>query len=80
VLAQLLIDEPEAQVSFAKFVAKRRARVARVARTALGNGRIFHMPWPISVGRDLVIAAQGGQGHLQRLGWLYRYDPDDRAT
>jgi salicylate hydroxylase len=80
VLAQLLIDEPDAEMAFAKFEADRRARVARVARTALSNGRIFHMPWPLSIARDLVIAAQGGEGHLQRLDWLYSYDANDRTT
>ena len=80
VLAQRLIDEPDAEMAFAKFEADRRARVARVARTALSNGRIFHMPWPLSVARDLVIAAQGGAGHLSRLDWLYSYDANDGST
>lgn len=74
VLAPLLVNEPSAETAFAKFEAIRRARVTRVARTALSNGRIFHLEWPISTARDLVIAAQGGQGHLKRLAWLYGYD------
>ncbi|OYW98162.1 MAG: hypothetical protein B7Z15_22405, partial [Rhizobiales bacterium 32-66-8] len=74
VLAPLLIGEASAQAAFAKFENIRRARVARVARTALTNGRIFHLEWPLSLARNLVIAAQGSRGHIRRLAWLYGHD------
>ena len=73
-LAPLLIAEKHANTAFAKFEAARQRRVARVANTALSNGRIFHMRWPFSVARNLVIRAEGSQGHLRRLAWLYGYD------
>ena len=79
VLAPLLVGEPTAEVAFAKFEKIRRARVARVARTAISNGRIFHMEWPMSAARDAVIAAQGSQGHLKRLAWLYGHDAQPPA-
>lgn len=79
VLAPLLIAEPTAEAAFAKFERIRRARVARVARTSLGNGRIFHMEWPMSAARNFAITAQGSHGHLKRLAWLYGHDAQPPA-
>lgn len=75
VLAPLLMDQTSADTAFARYQSLRQPRVARVARTSLGNGRIFHLPWPLSIARNAVIAAQGSTGHLRRLAWLYGYDP-----
>jgi salicylate hydroxylase len=74
VLAPLLISEAGAETAFAKYELARRQRVTRVARTSRTNGTIFHMQWPLSIARNLVISAQGSQGHLKRLAWLYDYD------
>lgn len=74
VLAPLLIAEKSAESAFAKYEQLRRPRVERVARTSISNGRIFHMPWPFSIARDLVIGAQGSHAHLKRLGWIYGFD------
>lgn len=74
VLAPLLIAEQTAEDAFVRYEAIRRARVTRVAQTSASNGKIFHLPWPLSAGRNLVIKAQGSTGHLRRLDWLYRYD------
>ena len=74
VLAPLLIDEPSAEAAFAKFEQIRRPRVEQVAGVSQANGRIFHLRWPLSLGRNLVIAAQGRRGHLKRLAWLYGHD------
>ena len=74
VLAPLLVRAADAQSAFASFAAMRQTRVARVARTSETNGTIFHMAWPFSVARNMVIAMQGPRGHLRRLDWLYGYD------
>ncbi|UXN72534.1 FAD-dependent monooxygenase [Devosia sp. A8/3-2] len=74
VLAPLLINEPNAEAAFAKFEALRRPRVERVAKVSGSNGKIFHLPRPLSTARNLVIAAQGPRGHLKRLSWLYGHD------
>ena len=52
----------------------RRPRVDRVRKLSNSNGFAFHLEWPFSVARNLVIRAQGPRGHLRRLGWLYSYD------
>jgi len=75
ILAPLLMTEPEAESAFARYEALRRPRVEKVARLARSNGFAFHMEWPFTIARDLVIAAQGELGHLKRLDWLYSYDP-----
>ena len=75
VLAPLLMTEPTAEAAFARYEALRQARVARVPAPRAPMARIFHMPWPLSIARNLVIAAQGSTGHLRRLDWLYGYDP-----
>jgi salicylate hydroxylase len=74
VLAPLLVSQADPDSAFAQYEASRQPRVARVARTSLSNGTIFHMPWPLSVARNTVIALQGQRGHLRRLGWLYSYE------
>ena len=73
VLAPLLVGEASAQQAFALYQQARLARVTRVAETSASNGSIFHVPWPLSAARDLVIKAQGSSGHLRRLDWLYGY-------
>ena len=73
-LAPLLIAQPSAEVAFEQYTQARRLRVERVARTSMANGRIFHLPWPFSIARNMVIAAQGERGHLRRLAWLYGHD------
>ncbi|WP_316354950.1 FAD-dependent monooxygenase [Devosia sp.] len=73
-LAPLLIAEPTAEAAFEKYEQARQRRVELVARTSATNGRIFHMPWPLSIARNAVIALQGSRGHLRRLAWLYAHE------
>jgi salicylate hydroxylase len=79
ILAPLLMTEPSAELAFMRFTKMRQDRIARVARISASNGRIFHMEWPLTVARDLVIAARGGEGHLPRLDWLYGFDTAPEA-
>jgi salicylate hydroxylase len=73
-LAPLLIAETSAEAAFEKYELVRRTRIARVARTSASNGRIFHLPWPLSIARNAVIGLQGSRGHLRRLAWLYGHE------
>ena len=73
-LAPLLIAEPNAEAAFEKYELARQARVARVAQTSAANGRIFHLPWPLTIARNAVIGLQGSRGHLRRLAWLYGHE------
>lgn len=79
-LAPLLVAEPNATSAFEKYQAIRRPRTERVAKLSATNGRIFHMPWPLSIARDTVIALQGARGHLDRLAWVYGYEAPAPTT
>jgi salicylate hydroxylase len=74
VLAPLLMENASAEDAFRRFHDIRRRRVDRVRRVSETNGRIFHMQGPLSIARDIAIIAQGSQGHLRRLAWLYGHD------
>ncbi|ODT78864.1 MAG: hypothetical protein ABS76_22220 [Pelagibacterium sp. SCN 64-44] len=73
ILAPLLVETKSAEQAFARYAALRQARVRAVAALSARNGRIFHLPRPLSLARDAVMAAQGPRAHLRRLGWIYDY-------
>lgn len=75
-LAPLLVKTDSAESAFAHYTATRRPRVRKVAALSANNGRIFHLPWPLSIGRDMVMSRQGSRAHLARLGWIYGHDVD----
>lgn len=72
-LAPLLVETKSAAAAFHRYAELRQQRVRRVAALSTRNGSIFHLPWPLSLGRDAVMVAQGPQAHLNRLGWVYDY-------
>jgi salicylate hydroxylase len=74
ILAPLLMTELTGESAFNRFAAMRRPRVQRVQKLSIENGRAFHMDWPLSLARDLVIRTQGPTGHFRRLDWLYGFD------
>ena len=76
VMAPLLASAEQPESALARYASLRQPRVARVARVSRMNGTIFHLPRPLSAGRDLVIKMAGPRGQLQRLGWLYGYDAE----
>lgn len=73
VLAPLLINTQHAEDAFRQYAALRQDRVQRVAALSAQNGRIFHLPWPLSLARDTVMSMQGQRAHLDRLGWIYEH-------
>jgi len=73
-LAPLLMESHSADAAFREYERLRRPRIQRVARVSEANGRIFHMSWPLTMGRDVVMRLQGSRGHFRRLGWLYDFE------
>ncbi|WP_024510671.1 FAD-dependent monooxygenase [Bradyrhizobium sp. ARR65] len=76
VLAKTLSEGPSetsAQVAaaFKRYGRLRRARVARVQRLAIKQGRIYHLAGPIALARDLTIKAMGPERMLARQNWIY---------
>ncbi|KPF71659.1 hypothetical protein IP69_05720 [Bosea sp. AAP35] len=79
VLARLLAQALEADgaggvpSALAAYAAARAARVARVQDASRGNGRVFHLGWPLSLGRDIALARLGARGMRDRYDWLYEW-------
>ncbi|WP_114389245.1 FAD-dependent oxidoreductase [Notoacmeibacter marinus] len=57
-----------------QYEAERRPRIARARRRGAFNHFVWHAPFPISLGRDIVLRARNGQNLLSDLDWLYGYD------
>ncbi|MBF0680217.1 MAG: FAD-dependent monooxygenase [Devosia sp.] len=74
VLAPLLVESQGAEAALARFASLRQPRVAKISALSASNGRIFHMPWPLSLGRNMIMRLQGRRAHLRRLGWIYGHD------
>jgi 2-polyprenyl-6-methoxyphenol hydroxylase-like FAD-dependent oxidoreductase len=80
VLADCLAARPgdEAQ-AFTEFEAKRRRRTARVQAMSRLNGRIYHLPPPMSWARDAVLRLLPGEWLMSRYDWLYGWRADTPA-
>jgi salicylate hydroxylase len=76
VLAPLLVGTERPEAAFSQYAKLRKKRIKAVAALSAQNGRIFHMAWPFSWARNLVMAKQGSRAHLKRLGWIYSYDAE----
>ena len=74
ILAALLVGTESAETAFSQYASLRQPRTERVAALSAQNGRIFHLPWPMSMARNLVMQMQGPRAHLRRLDWVYDYD------
>lgn len=75
VLAPLLMTEPDAGSALARYAAMRQKRIEKVRKLSNRNGFAFHLEWPFTMARDIVVSLQGPLAHLERLDWLYMYDP-----
>jgi salicylate hydroxylase len=73
-LAPLLVGTDSAEAAFSRYAGLRQTRARRVAALSAQNGRIFHLPWPMSIARDMVMRLQGRRAHLKRLHWVYAHD------
>ncbi|UZF94219.1 FAD-dependent monooxygenase [Bosea sp. NBC_00550] len=72
-LAEKLGSEGAAGVpaAIASYAAARARRVARVQEESRGNGRSYHLGWPLSIARDFALKRLGPEGLRNRYGWLY---------
>ena len=76
-LAPLLVGTESAETALSRYADIRQPRARRVAALSAENGRIFHMAWPFSLARNIVMRLQGPRGHLKRLAWVYSHDVGD---
>jgi salicylate hydroxylase len=69
--AELTREGATLSAALAAFESGRRARVTRVQNEARANGRIYHLPWPLAVARDLAISRMSTERFAARYDWLY---------
>jgi salicylate hydroxylase len=65
--------------AFATLSRIRHVRAERVQQQARRNGQIYHLPWPLSLARDRVIA-QKGAGLMEDYDWLYGWSLVGKAA
>lgn len=72
-LAERLASEGPAGIPAAitGYATAREERVRRVQQASRANGRNYHLAWPWSLGRDLVLGRLGGEGLQSRYDWIY---------
>jgi salicylate hydroxylase len=80
VLANELAARPTAEEAFAAYSRRRRKRVERVSDISARNGWLFHLPWPLSLVRNAVVAHRAPDAHLARMDWLYGFDAEADAV
>lgn len=76
VLANKLQEGPDIPSALAAYEVARKERATRVQLAARKNGRIFHLPFPLSLGRNAVMRWMGEEGLTARYDWLYSWKPD----
>ena len=72
-LGECAAAEGAVSARLAAYAARRWARSARVQARAIRNGQIFHASGPLAWGRNLALAASGGQ--VMDVPWLYAGHP-----
>ena len=75
VLAHHLAHSPDRHAAFADYERERRPRVDRVRKRAGFHRFVYHLPRPLSFGRDLVMALSPADRLRKSLGWLYDWTP-----
>jgi salicylate hydroxylase len=61
--------------AFAAYARERRPRVARLHAVARQNAGRYHMAWPLSLARDMVLRHSAPDKLLARYEWLYNWRP-----
>jgi salicylate hydroxylase len=72
VLADALAAAPDdAAAALRRYERARGPRVARVQRAARRNDTVYHLPWPASAVRDVVMGRMGNERLLAHYDWIY---------
>jgi salicylate hydroxylase len=77
VLAGALAATPaDAVAAMRHYETVRRPRTMRVERAARRNDLLYHLPWPVSVARDLAMGQLGHERLLAQFDWIYGWRPE----
>ncbi len=72
VLAQCCGNHPDnLQRAFGEFNALRKPRIQKVLNLSNNNRRIYHMNWPMSTARNLIMRITPQEAMQRRMDWLY---------
>ncbi|MEH6721669.1 MAG: FAD-dependent monooxygenase [Aurantimonas endophytica] len=75
VLAASLAEAPDLHAALARYESERRPRIDRLRRRVAFHQRVYHLPRPLSLGRDVVLALRKSDQLRQDLAWLYDWRP-----
>ena len=75
VLAAMVERHGTSEAALASWEALRRKRVRKVVALARQNGRIYHMGWPFSMARNLVLGLTSPGNLAERQAWIYDWKP-----
>jgi len=71
VLAETLRDTEDTDSALRSYERLRMPRTQQIQSAARNIGRIYHLPMPLSFGRDLVMKRIGGAGLMRQNAWIY---------
>lgn len=75
VLAHHLSRAPDAASALASYDDERIPRLAKVRARVAFHQRVYHLPMPFALGRNLVLALRSEQALAADLAWLYDWRP-----
>ena len=61
-----------------RYAAARAPRLQRVRQRVAFHRRVYHLPAPLAVARDLALRLRSGESLARDLGWLYDWIPPER--
>jgi salicylate hydroxylase len=75
VLAAVLAEAADHPTALARYEAARRPRIDRLRRRVAFHSLVYHLPSPLSLGRNAVLALRSPARLRQDLAWLYDWRP-----
>lgn len=77
VLAKAVQTNRSIPDAISSYVIERRRRIARVAKRVAFHQFIYHLPTPLSWGRDAALRLKSPAALRREMGWLYDWRPSD---
>ncbi|WP_102959194.1 FAD-dependent monooxygenase [Mangrovicella endophytica] len=77
VAASAYAQAPDLAAAARRYAAERRPRIDRARRRAIFNGAVYHLPFPLSLGRDTVLSLRDSRSLGRDLAWLYEWQPPE---
>jgi salicylate hydroxylase len=78
VLARMLESEADTAAALAAFASERMERTSRIATASAQLAPIYHAAGPVRIARNTAMGLLASSRFLDRLAWIYSYDPSQR--